>query len=302
MAFNLLKMTESHLARPRLPILRAEALYPTEASVELEPNPDGTPNVIGTCQRAAWYRNKAIGIPAPYSAYTHWIFNMGKSVEISLIELWKQMGIWVDNSIRFYNKEYNISGELDCIVYDPETMKPCLTEIKTYSGYEATKHIVGNKSQQGAPKDEHLLQILVYLALHKHIFTYGKLIYLDKTSTSGNAEFDIAIVTEGNNTYPTINGVVNRRFSIEQIFERYKKLAANIANNTLPDRDYEIEYSIEKIQRLYSQKEISKSKYLLWQKGKAKPGAWQCRYCGFSEQCWNKPKQQQEEDEEDDKE
>src|SRR3990167_9894640 len=114
--FSLLAATEQHMSRKRLPIVRGNHLYPTEASVELDPNIDGTPNVIGTCQRAAYYRYKALGTPAPYTSYTHWIFNMGRTVEDALTELWKQMGLWIDNSVRFYNKEYNISGELDVIL------------------------------------------------------------------------------------------------------------------------------------------------------------------------------------------
>jgi hypothetical protein len=140
--FSLLKKTEEHMGRVKLPIVRESHLYPTEASVVTEElNLDGTPKVIGTCQRAAYYRYTNEYPADPYTSYTYWIFNSGKALELSLTELWKQMGIWIDSSVRFYNKEYNISGELDCIIKDPNTNEPVICELKSYAGYNAKKEI-----------------------------------------------------------------------------------------------------------------------------------------------------------------
>ncbi len=283
---SLLKATENHMGRGRLPILREAHYYPTEASAELdEKNFDGRPVVVGTCIRAAWYRHVGGFEGEAYSAYTQWIFMMGKCVEGALIENWKQMGVWLDNSVRFYNKENNISGELDVLLKNPETGQPYIVELKTFSGYEATKSILGNKSTKPSPKDQHLLQTLIYLDLHKHIFKLAKIVYINKAG-DGNAEFDLELSKEGENTYPVVNGVTQRRFSMEMVYERFKKLDGYVKRKELPPRDYEMFWSDERIEAAYKAKEISKSKYEAWQKKNKSVGDWQCRYCRYSAECY----------------
>ncbi len=281
--FNLLGLTEEHMSgKKRLPVLRQDHMYPTEASVELD---DG---IIGTCARKTYYRYTGSEKPEPYSNYTQWVFRMGKAVETDLLELWKQMGLWLDNNVKFYDEKSNVSGEFDIIVKDPVTGEPVLTEVKSMAGYNAIKQVLGNKSQKGAPKEDHLLQILVYLSLHQNIFKYGKLIYLDKTSTSGNAEFNISLTNEGENTYPVIDGIVSRKFSIEQIFDRYKKVQSFIDNKELPPRDYELFYPAPKIEALWEAGELSKAKYEAWKKDNSKaPGDWNCAYCNYKKACWD---------------
>src|SRR5579863_1146443 len=225
--FPVLQTTVLHMSKKvKLPVIKEDFFYPTEASVELEPEHPGEPNVIGTCMRAAYYRYMGGFVGDPYSEYTHWIFLTGKAVEKELIETWKQMGLLIDSNVKFRSKEHHISGEMDVIltdIYDKD--HPILVELKTYYGYQATKDIKGNPKYgiAGKPKDPHLLQVLIYLHLHQHIFKYAKLIYMDKTCKD-NAEFTITLTKEGDNTYPVINGIVNRRFSIEQIYERFAKL------------------------------------------------------------------------------
>ncbi len=287
--FKLLESIETHMARKHLPIVRESHLYPTEASVELEVNPlTGTPEVLGTCLRAAWYRSSGEFKGEAYSAYTHWVFSTGNAVEDAMTEKCKEMGIWVDNSVRFYNKEYNISGEIDLIVVDPDTNKPVIVEQKTFSGYNATKSILGNKSTKGAPKEAHLLQLLVYLETQKHIFELGKLIYINK-SAMGNAEFDVSIIQEGKDRYPVVDGVVQRRFTIQQMLDRYKKLAGYIERKELPPRDFQLKWSDERVEAENELGNISKSKYEKWQKGKASIGDYQCGYCRYSQECWKLP-------------
>ncbi len=283
-----MKATENYLVnKVRLPVVREEFFYPTEASVELESEHPGEKNVIGTCMRAAFYRYSGEFKGQAYTPYSHWIFLTGKALEEALVENWKQMGIWVDNNIKFRSKEHHVSGELDIVIKDPEDGKLKIVEIKTYYGYEATKEICGNpkKGIPGKPKDNNLLQILVYLYLHQHIFESGKLIYIDKVSQN-NAEFDISLTKEGDSTYPVINGVVQRRFAVEEIFERYELLGDYIEQKQLPPRDYEIQYSPERVERLWKEKKISKTKYEAWQDGKP-VGDWACSYCRYKAECWS---------------
>jgi len=138
------------------------------------------------------------------------------------------------NSIKFISTEHHVSGELDCVVKFPEDNHPTVIEVKTYWGYQATKDLVGNprKGIPGKPKDQNLLQILTYLYLHQDLFPKGKIVYLDKTCQE-NIEFDIQLAIADGKTYPVINGVISRRFAVEDIFDRYKSLKEHIDNKQL---------------------------------------------------------------------
>lgn len=289
---KLLQATENYLiSKVRLPVLKEEFFYPTEASVELPATAKDPAKVIGTCMRAAWYRYMGEFKGQAFSAYTHWIFLTGKSVEEGLTENWKQMGIWVDNNIKFRSKEHHVSGEIDCVVRDPATGDLILVEAKTYYGYEATKEICGNpkKGIPGQPKDSNLLQILIYLYLHKHIFTRGKLLYIDKVCQN-NAEFDIQLSEENGRTYPVVNGIVQRRFAVEDIFARYNKLSLYVSEKEIPARDFELEYSAQKISDLWDKKEIAKTRYEAWKTKGTPIGDWNCRYCRYKEECYGPEK------------
>jgi len=248
----------------------------------------GEKNVIGTCMRQAYYRFN--GEPqADFSEYTQWIFFSGKSLEQGLVDNWKEMGILLANNIKFYSSEWMVSGEFDAVVKHPD--KPnekLLVEIKTYYGYEATKLICGNpkKGISGEPKDAHLLQVLIYMYLHQHIFSESRLVYLDRTCKD-NAEFKIELHKEGDKTYPVINGVVKRRFYVEQIFERFKILKDYIEKKTLPPREFEKEYSVQRVEREFAAKNISPTKYKKWTDKKEIIGDWNCRYCNYSDKCWS---------------
>lgn len=283
---SLLGVTEEYLSkRVHLPVVKEEFFYPTEASVVID-TPHGE-QVIGTCRRAAYYRYVGGFVGDPYSAYTHWVFLTGKSVENQLIEVWKQMGIWMDNNIKFRSKEQHISGEIDVVLRDGKG-KPFIVECKTYAGYEAAKSLKGNPKygKLGQPKDAHLLQVLIYLDLNKHIFEYAILVYVDKESKN-NAEFHIKLSKEGNFTYPVVNGMVQRRFSVEDIYARFNTLRDFIEKKVLPPRDFQLEYTEKQIEQKFEAGLLSKTKYEEWKKKGKKPGDWNCGWCKYRKECYN---------------
>lgn len=130
------------------------------------------------------------------------------------------------------------------------------------------------------------MQILIYLDLHKHIFNYGKLVYVDKEACDNQVEFNISLTKEGENTYPVINGVTNRRFSVEQIYERYDEVKDFIDKKELPPRDFELSYSKEKIEREFAAGNISKTKYTKWSTKGIPIGDWNCSYCKYRGECY----------------
>jgi hypothetical protein len=112
------------------------------------------------------------------------------------------------------------------------------------------------------------------------------LIYISRDG-GPNAEFNIELVKEGENTYPVINGIVKRTFSIEQIYERYKELGEHIKNKTLPERDFNMFWSDERIEAEYTAGNISDTKYKTWKSKKTPIGDWNCNYCKYKTECWS---------------
>ena len=133
-------------------------LWPSECSVEYMRN--GFKVVKGKCMRAAWYRSMGFK-PTTAKAGLIWKGHLGKRVEESQINKWKEMGLYVSNNIKFYDKRLFVSGEMDAIIKHPDNPDYLIgMEIKSFYGYYANTNICGAKAKNraGVPKDGHFLQ------------------------------------------------------------------------------------------------------------------------------------------------
>lgn len=285
---NLIEKTDAHMCRSEIALPREPHFYPSEASVAFT-NKQGKRQILGNCMRKSYFRFTGSVESSPTSPYSEWIFALGKSVEQILVEQWKQMGIWVGNNIKFYDQKRNVSGELDCIIRDPETGNLICIEVKSFYGYNATKELIGNKSQDGKPKDAHLMQLLIYLDQTKDVIDHGKLIYYARDSAD-RTEFTIKLVKDADKTRFAINGKIDYRFTLDDVYDRYQQLANYVCSDELPPREFELVWGPEKVEEQFAAGEISKSAYEKWQKnpGKNPIGNWECRWCSFSKACWSK--------------
>lgn len=156
---------------------------------------------------------------------------------------------------------------------------------KSFAGYNATKDIIGNKHQDGAPKTSQMLQAVVYLYFFRKQFPYVKMVYYARDSAD-RTEYDLTLVEEGpGKTRVAVNGVIDSRFYVENILQRYRQLDQYIQKKEVPPRDYELAYSAEKIEKMWKQNKVAKTTYEAWKKGRAAPGDWQCRYCNWRKLC-----------------
>ncbi len=290
--FSLVELTDQHMTRKHISLPRQFHFYPSESSVKWI-DQQGETRVAGTCARAVFFRASGNIPRGSNTPYTEWIFALGKSVENILIEQWKQMGIWVANSVEFYWPEYNIKGELDCIIHEPGTNRMIVCEIKSFYGYAASRDLIGNTKVSAKPKTSQMLQTLVYLYKFQDIFPYAKMIYYARDSAH-RTEFDISLIKEGENrTRPAINGVPDTRFYVENILARYRELEQDIAMGVVPPPDYELSWDDEKIRRRYEMGEVAKGTFEKWEKAKSKGkeaeiiGDWNCNYCQYKDICWN---------------
>jgi hypothetical protein len=76
--------------------------------------------VHGQCLRAVWYRLNNYVSTNPPNARAQWIFAFGNMFEAQFIAQVKQMGLWVDDHVKWYNPDYHVSGELDLVIRHPE--------------------------------------------------------------------------------------------------------------------------------------------------------------------------------------
>jgi len=289
MAYNLIEATDQHMVRPKVHLPRNKYFYPSESSVRwIDSN--NIPRVSGSCLRASYYRvTGERGLPT--DPYSEWIFRLGKKVEEILVEEWKQMGIWVTNNAKFYDQDHRVSGEIDVVLVEPDTNTLFGVECKSFYGYYATKEICGSRNQAPRPKTAHLLQTLIYTDLCKRhgILDYFKLIYYARDSAK-RSEFNIDIIEDNGLKRPTINGVMDYRFTVDEIYDRFEELNTYINNNQLPPADFELRWDANKVQTFFDLGEVSKTAFQDFQKNPEKNpvGDWQCRYCAFKNHCWAK--------------
>ena len=290
--FDLIALTDKFVCRKRIRMPRKPSWYPSEASATWV-DENGETRVEGNCMRASYMRKTGLckDMQIDTTPYQEWIFALGKHVEIILVDYWKQLGILVENNLKFYDAERDISGEIDVMLCDPMTGEMVLVEVKSFYGYAATKQLCGNKSTKPTPKVSQMMQLMIYLDQFKDMISYGKLVYYSRDAANRN-EFDITLVLDASNPAkpvhrPAIDGVIDYRFTLEDIYARYDKLAQHVEADTLPDGDYEKVWSKEKVERRNLLGEVAKTTYAKWKKspGKNPIGNWNCSYCRYSQVC-----------------
>ncbi|MCK5292820.1 MAG: hypothetical protein KAR39_12495 [Thermoplasmata archaeon] len=310
---NLIELTDQFLERDRtITEERLPHFYPSEARQICEE----TGEVIGHCLRASYYRLIGIERTDPPNARAYYIFMLGNLVEAFLIERWKEMGIWEQDNVAFYDREYNVSGKIDCFIRSvfvkrdgvyrmrPRNQSPIIgVEVKSFYGYYATKEIMGNQSQDGRPKTNQLLQAFYYAERYSHRGIPGfKMAYLARDSVQ-RREFNVvptvtSVGGEVQRTRPRVDGKIFGNISIEAIRESYRLLDQALRADTLPARDYIRAYDKATVEAKYAADGVSKSKYDAWTRAR-KPcdpnvrrmhkdsiGDWQCSYCNYQQHCW----------------
>lgn len=263
------KILDEYLMRPpALKTNRLPTFYPSAASTIDEIS--GEP--IGACLRSNYYRCAGFSKSDPDSVWSQYVFGGGNLWEAWFADKMKGAGILLASGLKFQDLERYISGELDMVALDPETGKKVILECKTAWGYEAKKRLAGNRSVYPRPKDPNLLQSFLYLDQFKDEVDEVILFYFFRDDHT-RVEFSITREVIGGKTYPRIettwNGEpfvrIDKRVSMEGIYDRYKDLMDALKAAKLPPPDYEHIYSEERVEQLWEAGEIAKTKYGKWQ-------------------------------------
>ena len=249
--------------------------------------------VMGKCLRASFYEKTGVKKTEKSSDQLELMAYMGMMIEDGLIDMMKNMGMWEANNVKFFDEKNNISGEIDVIVriFNEETALHELwnVECKGCSGYHVNKEVFGYSSGRGAnktyirgrPKIKHLMQAANYC-----VATYGKckgtkLIYFSRDE-SAMKEFDITVSENGT---VSVDGYVDNRFKMSDIYDSFSTLSGFLKDNILPPKDYKYSYTDEQVEALFSNGEISKTQKENHVNGTRPYMDDECSYCMHRTKC-----------------
>jgi hypothetical protein len=286
---QLIKEVDSFLESP-MPISPPRpyhGFYPSTASCVIK-NEYNEDEVVGKCLRAVYWSAKAVEQTNPMNARSFRITSVGKMMESWEISKYKEMGIWRGNSVKFFDADNKVSGEVDAFVWDNKLKDIIGVEIKTGYGYEFEKNVIGKPERKGTPKFDHLIQTMLYLNYFKSVPLF-KMVYLSR-GNAARVEFDVtldrhsgAAVVDGKIPVPTL--------SIPNILNRFRIVGKHLEDSTLPERDYQLQYSNDRLKFLYDSRRLNKKETAEFEKNKkVTKGDWRCSYCEYKDYCWKENK------------
>ena len=294
--FSLVDLENSFLCREDKFSIPRPGLWPSESSVEY--TEENRRVVQGCCLRAAWYRSCKYPRTTTRNPGLEMKGVLGKNAEITQIERWKQMGLWLGNNIKFYDPKHFVSGELDAIIKNPDTGGSILAEVKSYYGYDANKEICGTKKppRPGNPKINHFLQTVIYKYNFMDKVDECRIYYVER-GDGHRVEFEVGLTPEGETfrpywkqidgpywaTYSSEKAI--QPFTVDDINARFIKLAELIKKRELPQPDYNEFFTDEEIEWRWTHGEMGKTKYEDWKKKKEPVENWVCGYCSWRDQC-----------------
>jgi DNA-directed RNA polymerase subunit RPC12/RpoP len=286
---SLLTKIDEHITNPLNLDSRAKHFYPTGASCE---GVDG--ELRGSCNRAVAFDYLSVGKSNPYTAETMYTFGVGKHIELMLVDWFKEMGIFAGHNIKFYNPFYHLSGELDMVCREaPGSDVLFGVECKTsYGDYFKMAQITGRAGIPAAPKDEHIMQVMLYLDNFPSL-KYFVLVYIGRDKFD-RTEYTIRLKDVDGDLYPEITNIegksrVDMDFSLARIYNRYKSLAGYLKSKSLPPRDYRPVMTQDEMDRDFEAGKVSKAQMKKFAEGEILTADWRCRYCSHKTLCRNMP-------------
>lgn len=302
-------------------------LYPSEASV-VTTNKWNEQEVHGTCQRRAWLRfkvaeklnesldadvvvldingNKIAVAPEAKEARREWIFEEGRRIESTILDVARSAGIYAVGHKKFLvpiAKDLNLVGELDGILSVNGNLIG--VEIKSVSGYNSERDIFGTaavrrNNVKGSPKMQHLLQTAIYAWHYRAKIPCFKILYFMRgnclrteftvTVKHDTSTDDYHVLVDGSFTGITIGDIINR----------YKELADKLNKNEFPDREFQLSYTDSEMVVLSERGLLSKTTNEQWQKywerkqtggrqvKRPQHGDMECSLCPFKDVCYDR--------------
>jgi hypothetical protein len=238
-------------------------VYPSEASIEVNGE------IVGACHREAyfdWFGYEEEGAVNPDSILAA---EMGNWMHDGLVESYRarpiETGLTVLSAEQpFFNKDELISGRTDIFMMDNASGEIFGVDIKSVGEWAGKKCYL-------QPKLDHIIQCALYLWEYQNTARQGKreinkwiILYISrdenwdlKKNIHGSLfkylwQFTVSFEDE-HVVVQNQAGVVTKYKDIttEGIIKRYRIFLDHVKNKNLPERDFEAQYSEEKIVGMY---------------------------------------------------
>lgn len=273
---GVLAKIDKHITSPLNLDSRQRHFYPTQASCF-----DRDGNVHGSCLRKVGYDFFNAGKSNPLKPDSYYTFGVGKHIELMLVDWFKEMGLFVGHNIKFFNPEFFVSGELDIVIREnPGSDVLVGIECKSSHGpFFRTEVVTGKPGQPPKPKDEHVMQVMLYLDNFPTL-PYFVLVYVGRDDFS-RTEYALRLVDVNGDMFPEItpangNPYIDYRFSMANIYNRYKDMMAYIKEGTLPPCDYRPLMSKAEMEQDFADGKVTKAKMKKFDDGELLTADWQC--------------------------
>lgn len=291
-------------------IRKTSGFHPSAASIKL---PSG--EVLGACMRDSYYRMTEVGGtnqgPPDYTISANLGDKMHQYIDEILDKFGYSMGIQkIESEHSFFDEDLNLSGRSDIIAWDHINQEIIGIEVKSVGEYKASKVLE-------VPDHTHIMQSMLYLDFYSKKIPDGMhrpnkwyIWYISRTegyaikSRKHGSPFQmlwdyyitlhndhvVVHTSAGSYSYPEL--------TVSGIKDRYNQLKLHLENNIAPPRDYQIQYSEEKIADLYKRDKLTrkadKEKVEKWLAKGAKEGKLkielgdiECSFCSFKDHCWD---------------
>lgn len=192
------------------------------------------------------------------SKYSTWIFAQGNLYEEHCLDLIKECGLFQATQSVVYIPEYNVSGKIDNIAFNPETHENVIVEFKSVYGENGNKTLgtewERNNNLSGEPRDYNLMQIAIYqhyFANQREGFGFGQLVYGDR-GDGRYAVYQVDVDKESTEIKyrsidPNKTPWVTVPYTVQGIMDNYQYLQECLENNIMPEKDFMLSYSDEEM-------------------------------------------------------
>ena len=312
---ELSKRLRSALQAPSFTSTRkSQFFHPSSVSVENYDN--GYKQVTGSCLREQFYRINNEQITNAFEPDYMISAMLGDKVSELIVQLIDvhgfKMGLQrlaVEHS--FYDPRINVSGRTDIIAWDSIANEPVGIELKSVGKYKADCTIE-------QPDDTHVMQSMLYLDYYRAFMpadqkcpTKWYIWYVARTenwNVKGKKhgspmtmlwDYQLTMDAAGIPTIHTpIRKITRNDLKLSNIHKRYSDLASYLSTSTIPPRDYDLNYSEEKITTFHKLGKLTRKadieKVEKWMKKGAPEGKlnldlgdFECRNCSWRNKCWD---------------
>ena len=285
---NVLEIFDRQLTDPVIkPVRPSMTLHPSAASIKVGEE------VLGSCNRKEYWRIKGMEASDPDTPQAITKMELGNACHEMVERIFRGARMVDAAECDIWIPEHHVHGRVDLILADDPNHNKIGVEVKSVWGYNGAKRVIAPDRGVMEPKVEHVLQSMIYLAFYAR---YGMeewiLFYISRdngvknqhTLRLANNDGIISVVIK-----PGLEGEPTAwpHITLQGIFQRFDELWGCTESETLPPRDFTLQYSKVKLEEMLAAGDLNKGETaMVGNERFVEKGDWQCSYCRYKRLCW----------------